>query len=128
MYYAATPVDVEVPALLIRINRLYRHNMTPLELYEATRGVWKLGARCTKAQYAFAVFEGVVREVYAIESWHPAATTPYTTRDASQLKTAGRREFLGRVVDARVRDAYVGRSVASEFPQGLQSPVVYVNC
>jgi hypothetical protein len=44
-YYAAKPVIVEVPSLLIRINRLYRHSMTPAELYEATRGVWKLGAR-----------------------------------------------------------------------------------
>jgi hypothetical protein len=128
MYYAAKPVTVEVPALLIRINRLYRHNMTPQELYEATRGVWKLGARCNKAKYAFAVFEGLVREVYEIESWHSATMTPYTTRDASQLKTAGRREFLGRVADPEVRDAYVGRSVAEYFVQGLQSPVVYVNC
>lgn len=31
--------------------------MTPEELYEATRGVWKLVARCNKARYAFAVFE-----------------------------------------------------------------------
>jgi hypothetical protein len=128
MYYAAKPVEVGVPALLIRINRLYRHNMTPQELYEATRGVWKIGQRCTHAQYAFAVFEGVVREVYAIETWHPAGTTPYTTRDASQLKTDGRREFLGRVADATVKDAYVGRSVASQFRHGLQNPVVYVNC
>jgi hypothetical protein len=128
MYYAAKPVDVEVPALLIRINRLYRHNMTALELYEATRGVWKLSARCNKAQYAFAVFEGLVREVYVIESWHAAGTTPYATRDASQLKRADRREFVGHVADATVRDAYVGRSVARQFPQGLQSPVVYVNC
>lgn len=128
MYYAAKPIDVQVAALLIRINRLYRHNMSPLELYEATRGVWKLGTRCMNAQYAFAVFEGVVREVYAIESWHSAAATSYTTRDASQLKTTGRREFLGRVADPTVRDTYVGRSVARQFPQGLQSPVVYVNC
>jgi hypothetical protein len=82
----------------------------------------------TKAQYAFAIFEGVVREVYAIESWHPAATTPYATRDASQLTTAGRREFLGRVADPTIRDSYVDRSVADYFPQGLQSPVIYVNC
>lgn len=128
MYYAAKPVTVEVPALLIRINRLYRHNMTPHELYEATRGVWRVGPRCAKAQYAFAVFEGLVREVYAIESWHPAATTPYATRDASQLKTEGRREFLGRIADAAIRDAYVGRTVAEHFPQGQQNPVIYVNC
>lgn len=128
MYYAATPVTVEVPALLIRINRLYRHNMSPQELYEATRGVWKVGARSEKARYAFAVFDGLVREVYEIDSWHSAATTPYATRDASQLKTAGRREFLGRVADATVRDVYVGRSVADTFTRGLQSPVKYVNC
>lgn len=128
MYYAAKPVDVTVPALLIRINRLYRHNMTAEELYEATRGVWKVGPRCVNARYAFAVFEGVVREVYGIDSWHDAATTPYTTRDASQLTTKGRREFLGRVAEATIRDAHVGRSVAEEFRRGLRSPVVYVNC
>lgn len=128
MYYAAKPVTVTVPALLIRINRLYRHNMTAHELYEATRGVWKLGSRCTKARYAFAVFEGVVREVYEIESWHSAATTSYATRDAGKLTRDGRREFLGRVADAEVRDAYVGRSVAEEFRRGQRSPVVYKNC
>jgi hypothetical protein len=53
------------------------------------------------------------------------ATTPYETCDAAQLTTNGRREFLGRV--AAIRDEYVGRSVAKAFPQGLQSPVVYVN-
>ncbi len=114
--------------MLIRINRIYRHNMTAQELYEATRGVWKVGPRCTKAQYAFAVFEGLVREVYVVDSWHDAGTTPYATRDASQLKTKGRREFVGRVAEAGIRDAYVGRSVAEEFRRGLRSPVVYVNC
>jgi hypothetical protein len=128
MYYAATPVELEVPALLIRIKRLYRHNMTPQELYETTRGVWKLGARCTKARFGFAVFEGVVREVYEIESWHPAATTPYVTRDAVRLTTKGRREFVGRVADAAVRDRYFGRSVADYLHRGQQNPVVYVNC
>ena len=126
-YYAAKPVTVDVPALLIRINRLYRHNMSAQELYEATRGVWKLGRRCERAKYAFAVFEGVVREVYEIQSWHPAATTPYATRDASQLTTNGRLEFIGHVAEA-VRDRYVDGSVAAQFRQGLQSPVVYVNC
>jgi hypothetical protein len=48
MYYAAKPVTVTVPALLIRINRLYRHSMTP------QRGVWKVGLdaqrRATRSQ------------------------------------------------------------------------------
>lgn len=127
-YYAARPVTVEVPALLIRINRLFRHNMKAEELYEATRGVWRIGERCRKAKYAFAVFERVVREVYEIESWHAAATTPYATRDASQLTTDRRREFVGHVAAEPIRARYVGGSVAQQFQQGLRSPVVYVNC
>ncbi len=44
-YYAAEPVEVRHPSLLIRVNRLYRHRVTSNELYEVTRGVWKLGER-----------------------------------------------------------------------------------
>lgn len=69
-YYAPVPVSITEPALLIRINRLYRHGMTAQELYEATRGVWVLGPRRMKARLAFAVFDRIVREVYRIDSWH----------------------------------------------------------
>jgi hypothetical protein len=125
--YTAADVDVTVPALLIRINRLFRHTMTADELYEATRGTWKIGPRRQGARYAFSVFNGVVREVYAIESWHPAGTTEYLSRDAATLKR-DRWEFLGRVAEAAVRDAYLGGSVAHHFRQGQQSPTKYVNC
>ena len=127
-YYAAKPVEVIDPVLLIRINQLYRHGMPAHDLYEATRGVWRLGARCRGAKYALAVFEGVVREVYEIDEWHEAGTTPYTTRDAEELKMEGRQEFIGRLAANDVRDRYVGKSVAAYFKRGQQSPVVYVNC
>src|SRR5262249_45916088 len=68
--YGATPVDVVHPALLIRVNRLYRYGMEQAELYEVTRGIWKLGAKRARARYAFSVFHGVVRAVFQIESWH----------------------------------------------------------
>lgn len=119
------PVDVSVPALLIRINLLYRRDMTPLELYEATRGTWKLGDRRKGVRYAFAVFEGVVREVYEIEAWHPAGTTPYATRDATKLKV-DRWEFTGRRADQSIRSQYAGR--AAYFRRGQRMPTVYVNC
>jgi hypothetical protein len=126
-YYAAQPVAVRVAALLIRINRLYRHDMTPVELYEATRGTWKLGSRRTSARYAFAVFEGVVREVYEIDAWHRAGTTPYCTRDAAKLKL-DRWELTGHPAADSIRAEYVGGSVASYFRRGQQTPTVYVNC
>lgn len=128
IYYAAEPVEVTDQALLIRINRLYRHGMSAVELYEATRGVWRVGLRREGAKYALAVFEGVVRETYVIESWHPAASTAYSTRDTAEMSTEGRWEFTGRVAPDEVRDRYFGKSVAAYFRRGQQSPVVYVNC
>jgi uncharacterized protein len=127
-YYAAEPVDAADPVLLIRINQLYRHGMPAHDLYEATRGVWRLGSRCKGAKYALAVFEGVVREVYAVDEWHEAGSTDHTTRDTNELRIPGRQEFIGSVAPDSVRNRYVGRSVAAYFKRGQQSPVVYVNC
>jgi hypothetical protein len=101
--------------------------MTPLELYESTRGTWKLGERRKGARYAFAVFEGVVREVYEIEAWHRAGTTPCATRDATKVQV-DRWEFTGRTADESIRSEYAGRSVAAYFRRGQQMPTVYVNC
>jgi uncharacterized protein len=129
-YYAAEPVEVTHPMLLIRINRLYRHNMSALELYEATRGVWRLSRRREGARYACAVFEGVVREVYRIDSWHDANTTGYETRQAelAERDLSGRSEFLGVVAEEDIRSTYRGHSVRSYFKKGQQAPVIYLNC
>jgi hypothetical protein len=128
VYYAAKPVTVTHPALLIRINRLYRHGMPEHELYEATRGVWKLGTRRDSAKYALAVFERVARQVYEIDSWHRAGTTAYKTRTQESVDRPDRWEFTGHIASEDLRSRYVGSSVAAYFPKGLQSPVVYVNC
>jgi hypothetical protein len=126
-YYAATPGEINDPALLIRINKLYRHGMSATELYESTRGVWKLGKRREYAKYAFAVFEGVVREVYVIESWHPAGSTEYETRPKSDVTIAGRWEFKGKKAPDDIREKYFGRSVSTYLAQGAQNPIAYVN-
>lgn len=125
-YYAAEHVDIVDPVLLIRINNLYRRGMSDLELYEATRGVWKLGTRREKARLAFAVFESVVREVFEIQSWHPAGTLPYRTRNDAQ--GSGRWEFEGEVAGAAIRNRYTGKSVERHFARHSQNPIRYVNC
>jgi len=127
-YYAAKPVIVTDPVILIRINRLYRHGMTEEELYEATRGVWKLGDRRQGAKYALPVFEAVVRDVFEIQAWHRAGTTTYKSRQGENLSREGRWEFPGRRAEGSIRARYIGRSVASYLKPGLQSPVVYVGC
>lgn len=72
--YDAQPATITEPSLLVRINQLYRHTMTPAELYEVTRGYWKVGAERDNVLFVMAVYEGIIREVYRVEHWFPAGT------------------------------------------------------
>ncbi|MFC2053161.1 hypothetical protein ACFLV7_02520 [Chloroflexota bacterium] len=119
---AAKPVKVFHKAILITINKLYRSDMTPLELYEATRGIWVIGSRKDKAEYAMAVYQGIIREVYRIGQWYPAGTLEYQTRDSSEFRDRGRWEFSGDVAH-EISNEYVGFSVG----KGGQNPIRYVN-
>jgi hypothetical protein len=96
------------------------------ELYDCTRGIWKIGVRREAAAFAFAVIGGVVLEVYAIDHWQAAGTSSYLTR--KDVAVSGRWEFIGRVAPEEVRARYVGRSVKSYLPRGFQSPIRFVNC
>lgn len=116
------PVVVRHKAILITINKLYRSNMTTQELYEATRGIWVVGQRRNKAEYAMAVYQGIVREVYRIHQWYPSGTLDYHTRGSSDFGDSGRWEFSGSVAH-EIRDEYVGFSVG----KGGQNPIRYVN-
>lgn len=128
IYYTAEPVNVEHPSLLIRVTKLYRHGMTPEELYEITRGVWKVGERRNAATYAMAVFDGIVREIYAIQRWHPAGTTSAESRRLTAEDCDGRWEFVGAPAEEPIRSKYLNRSVRAYFGMGKQNPVLYVGC
>jgi uncharacterized protein len=118
----AKPVKVCHKSILITINRLYRSYMTPLELYETTRGIWVVGLKRNKAEYAMSVTHGIVREVYRIGQWYPAGTLEYQTRDSSDFAKSGRWEFSGEIAYG-IRDMYVGFSVG----KAGQNPIRYVN-
>ena len=120
-------LTITEPTLLIRIAKLYKPGMSPQQLYEATRGVWKLGPDKDAAEYALSIANGVVQEVYSVGAWHPAGSTSYTTRPMAQVAIPGRREFSGRVAPPAVRDKYFGKSVAHYFAKGNASPVNYLN-
>lgn len=126
--YCKTPAKIRESdaVILIRINQLFYSGMTPQELYEATRGIWVLNPNLHETQYAFAVFDGVVREVYEIAQWFPAGTTAYFTREVEPVE--GRWEFVGRIADEITRKRYVLKSVSEFFPHGTANPIRYVNC
>lgn len=120
-------VEIREPVLLIRVNQKYREGMSSDALYEVTRGVWVIGERRCEVQYALAVANGIVQEVYAVKSWHPAASTPYNTRSLSDVSYPGRWEFIGEVAPKAIREKYLDKSVAHYFKKGAANPIMYVN-
>lgn len=115
--------------LLIRINQLYYAGMPPQELYEITRGVWRLSIeRAQTVQYAFAVFNNVVREVYEASGWFEAGQTAYFMRSLEEVEVPERIEFVGRVAPEAVRKSYLFKSVSEYFVAGASNPIQYVHC
>ena len=124
-------INISEPSLLIRTSRLFQEGMSDNELYEITRGVWKIGSDREKAEYAFCVANGVVQEIYLIQKWQPAGTTPYVTRAQKDANTKGkwegRWEFIGKIAPDLIRSKYIKRSVAHYFNKGSANPINYVN-
>lgn len=112
--YDAPTISIDVPAILIIINRLYRRGMSQIELYEATRKHWKIGKRRNKAKYAITVSRGLIRQVYEIEKWYPSE------------ERLGRWLFEGHVATDLAH--YVGCDIRQYLTRGAQNPIVYVNC
>ena len=122
--YDPKEIQITEPSLLIRINQLFHYAMEPIDLYDATRGIWRIGTDRDKVQLAFAVFQGVVREVYEVAVWLPAGST-FSTR--GDLWDDERWEFVGVIADTPIRDKYIDGSVVHYFGANVQSPFVYVN-
>jgi hypothetical protein len=117
--YAAQPLTITEPAILIRIATHWRRGMRPDEVYEATRRRWKLNpVRARRAKYAIAVADGIVRAVYERMEWTRA--TP------AEKKDEGRWEFAAEPSVARAE--WIGRSVVGHFAIGAQNPIRYVGC
>ncbi len=114
--YQAEDAEFDEPALLININKLYHYNISPEELYEATRKHWNVsGERVGKIKLICSVYAGVIREVYVPQEWHE-----------SPPEQAGRMYFEGKVAPADLRNKYVNKSVSKYWKKGSQNPIKYV--
>ena len=126
MQEAEEPVAIHEPSILIQLSLLYRPDMSALELYDITRGVWTIGSRRSEVRLALAVYEDIVREVYEIHNWHRAGTTLYESGREIDRKHRNRWEFTGVVAAPEIRDRYLNQPVGAYFTPGSQSPIRYV--
>jgi len=126
--YTAEDINVDDDVISITVNQLYHSKISSEELYESTRGVWTVGERREKAKYAFAVFQGVVREVYNIHTWHKAGTQIYKFRKISSDDYPNRWEFQGEIAESKIREKYLRKSIRNYLSRGSQNPIKYINC
>jgi len=110
--YAAKRVPIEHRVMLVKINQNYRTGMTEAQLYKATREWWKLDPE-RRPEYAFAVYNGVVRAVYKIDQ-----------KRWAQDPETGRWQFAGKL-DPELNERYKWSDVSD---YASQNPIRYVNC
>lgn len=122
----AEPVEVDDPALVINIAQTFYYGMSERDLYDITRGIWRLNVdRARNIDLVLAVHEGVIQEAYQPDDWHPAGTTDYERRDLDPEHCEGRWEFTGQTAPESLRKTYVGKR-PSNISFG-QNPIRYIN-
>ena len=121
-------VEIQEKSILVRVNKLFHDRMNDHEMYEATRGVWKVGKRRDNAELAFMLYRGEVKAIYKIQSWHPAGSTSYSTRLERDINIEGRWEFTGTKAEDKIKNKYLGCDVSHYFKKGNSNPILYINC
>jgi uncharacterized protein len=128
-------IQIDDSAVAICINQQFPHCFNAEDLYTCTRGLWRLNKkRAEKAKYIFAVYQGIIKEVFEVDEWIEA-TKAFRNFWVERLRTQGRNispaehdgryEFNGRVANESVRNKYVGKRLPIRHGQ---NPIRYFNC
>lgn len=132
--------NIDQPVILFRMNQLFNESLTTEQLYDATRGIWRINRnRASIALYGMAVSKGLVREVYEIEpgSWTqfdpskmplhlPTRAEEDIYREAKYAN--GYWFFSGKIAEPQVREKYLMKSVRGYFTPGASNIIQYVGC
>ena len=114
--YKGKPLVKPIKAVCFKINRAWRRNMSALELYEMTRGNWRLSlARAENAEFGIGLTDGVIRSIYKIHSWEKVPE-----------RSPERYRFIGYEIDEMKR--YLGHSLAFHPNHRVRGPLFYINC
>jgi hypothetical protein len=120
-------VEIVEPGIAINIIKTFPMVSTSADLYEFTRGIWVIDPKYFPLiKYAFAVYKNEIREVYEVNSWHPAGTTEYKTdRDFLGTDMTRRWEFVGQKAPDEMRRRYLRKSIEG---RSWGNPIRLFNC
>jgi hypothetical protein len=134
-FSSITTAIIDDPVIAINIAQQYPHVKNVEELYNCTRGLWRLSKqRAENAQYAFAVYKGEIKEVYKIDYWEPAkfdSSEFWVNKKREQgveidpKVNEGRFQFIGSIASEEIRNKYIGKIMPIAH---AQNPIRYFNC
>ena len=123
--YSSKKVTVKEKVLLIKLSKTFRYNMSEIELYDYTRGIWIISEdRRQEIDYVFCVYDGIVQETYNVLSWFPGGSSFNVRNDKEEWKKHERWEFVGNI-SHEMRKKYKHKSVEHYFTKGSRNPVRY---
>ena len=125
-----TVESIDENVIIFRITQ-YQSGMSAREIYDLTRRCWKVNVeKARKADLAFAVYKGIILEVYRIDEWVPGHSTYNSIPVSDEIKKRdeqeGRWEFVGHVAESNLREKYVEKNVSGFFKRGNQHPFIYI--
>lgn len=123
--YSNEKADISEKVLLIKLSKTFRYNMTPLELYEYTRGIWKVSKKkIDEVEYVFSVYDGIIQETYNVLGWFSGGKSFSIREDIDEWKLQERWEFVGDV-DLEMRKKYQYKTVDHYWKNNDQNPIRY---
>lgn len=118
--------DIKDKAIMFKITNTYKNGMKPHEIYDITRGVWRIDLKRAKDyKYAFAVYDNVIIEVYEIMQWFERGSTFNSKSEELQKFSGQRYEFVGKIADEKIRIRYINKSVKN-INNNLQTVFMYL--
>lgn len=128
--------DIKHNILVIKINRLFHWDMTPKELYDATRGNWIVSISRVRREidYVFAVYNQLIVAVYKPDEWHYVremidVPRPHEFKNGIDENIAARVYFISKNYETldESQQFYLHKSIAGlKVNQSAQNPVTYL--
>lgn len=123
------------PEMVIKINKTYNRNISPEELYNSVRGIWRANInRVQKVEYVLGVYNNLIVACYKPEKWYKlddsnAKKLPKSMLPEDWTQIEGRvffeSDYLSKLDDAQ--KFYLYKSIEGlEYIQKSQNPIMYI--
>ncbi|MER3386858.1 MAG: hypothetical protein RIC81_00825 [Microcella pacifica] len=119
--YGAAPCPaIEAPVIMVKMQRGWRADMNAKQVYDTTRGHWKVGPDVrARARYCLGIAHGVVRGAYRIDDWFESEMEWDAGQNRWGFNGAGAVE-LEHVVGTHVREVFPNQVMYRKFLQGYR--------